>query len=60
MGVMDYDAIKAEALKKLDTRFKIGTIYGGIESTVPAKYPPSFKPAETSASSRLIDVYLKF
>ena len=62
MGIMDYDKIKEQAKKGSDgkLRFKIGTIYGGIESTVPTKYPPHFKPKETDASSRLIDVYLTF
>ena len=59
-GVMDYDAIKKQALEQTDCRFKIGTIYGGIESTVPAKHPPRFHHSDTNASSRLIDVYLKF
>ena len=60
MGVMDYDAIKKQALEKPDCRFKIGTIYGGIESTAPANHPPKFDPSDTNASSRLIDVYLNF
>ena len=70
---MDYDKIKEQAQEGSDgkLRFKIGTIYGGIEivrrgltisieSTVPTRYPPSFSPSETDASSRLIDVYVTF
>ena len=62
MGIMDYDKIKEQAQKGSDgkLRFKIGTIYGGIESTAPTRYPPQFSPSETDASSRLIDVYLTF
>ena len=46
--------------KDVKVRYKIGTIYGGIESTVPTRYPPHFQSSETDASSRLIDVYLTF
>ena len=46
--------------KDVKVRYKIGTIYGGIESTAPTRCPPHFKPKETDASSRLIDVYLTF
>ena len=72
MGIMDYDKIKEQAeeeakkqakeltKKDVKVRYKIGTIYGGIESTVPTRYPPHFKPQETDASSRLIDVYVTF
>ena len=62
MGIMDYDKIKEQAQKGSDgkLRFKIGTIYGGIESTVPTRYLPHFSPSETDVSSRLIDVYVTF
>ena len=58
MGVLDYDKIKEMA--GTSNRIKIGTIYGGIESTAPATIPPHFDSAQTDATSRLIDVYLTF
>ena len=40
--------------------YKVGTIYGGIESTKPQTKAPKFQPSDTDAASRLIDVYITF
>ena len=40
--------------------YKLGTIYGGIESTKGQTNPPKFQPSDTDAASRLIDVYITF
>ena len=58
-GVLDLDWIIAQN----QSRYKLGTMYGGIEnipSAYPPPYPPSFQPAQTDATSRMVDVYITF
>ena len=51
--ILDLDWIMTQKLP-----YKLGTIYGGIESTKGQTNPPKFQPSDTDAASRLIDVYI--
>ena len=53
--ILDLDWIKRQT-----SPYKLGTIYGGIESTKGQTNPPKFQPSDTDAASRLIDVYMIF
>ena len=53
--VFDLDAIRANA----NGPVRLGSIFGGIESSEVTGFPPWFDPAKTVASSRLIDAYLE-
>ena len=53
--VFDLDILQSHG-----PRVKIGSVYGGIESTEQVGFPPVFSPAKTEAASRLIDVYVVF
>ena len=60
-GVLDLDWIKAQG----QTKYKLGTMYGGIEnkpiaSAYPPPYPPSFQPEWTDATYRMVDIYITF
>ena len=52
--ILDLDWI----LRQTRTQYKLGTIYGGIESTKGQTNLPKFDPSDTDAASRLIDVYI--
>jgi len=57
--VLDLNWIRAQKQPK----YKLGTMYGGIEnipSAYPPPYPPSFKPELTDATSRMVDIYITF
>ena len=53
--IFDLDEIRKRNCRSI----RLGTIFGGIESTTDPGFPPVFQPKETEASSRLIDVYLE-
>lgn len=53
--IFDLDQIRSNW--KIPVR--LGSIFGGIESSEAVRFPPVFHPEYTVASSRLIDVYLE-
>ncbi len=55
--IIDLDCIMSQWVPPYNP-YKLGTIYGGIESTQAQKGSPRFDAAETDAASRLIDVYI--